>query len=50
MVHDLKNLIFRDVAVSKDQGVRPSQLVVLIDLLLILLAQLLLDLFSAVTS
>ena len=45
MVHDLKDLIFCNVTVSKNQSIRSSQLIVLVYLLLILLAQLLLDLF-----
>ena len=45
MVHDLQDLIFCDIAVSKDQGIRSGQLVVLVDLLLKLLAQLFLNLF-----
>ena len=45
MVHDLKDLIFCNVTVSKNQSIRSSQLIVLVYLLLTLLAQLLLDLF-----
>ena len=50
VVHDLKDLIFCNITVSKNQSIRSGQLVVLVDLLLILLAQLLPDPFSSVTS